>query len=516
MTLESLDFLCIGIYLIAIVLIGSAFSRGQSSTKDYFLAGKSVPWWAVSISMYASLFSSVSYVMAPAEAFRNDLQYLVALACFPIASVLAIILFVDFFLRLQVTTIFEYLEKRFNIAVSLLLLTAYSLFRCIYAGIVVYSLSLVLHVTMDLPLVETMVCVGAGAIVYTMLGGMKAVIWTDVLQFFVVVGGILLSLLLAVREIPGGVTEVLNIADEHEKLRLVNTSFDLKQQYVVWTLIAFGIVDFLGSKGVDQMSLQRYLSARSPRDAKKALFAQSLFSLPVWLLLFSVGTCLFAYYHHNPSPVVEQYIAANQYDRIFPRYIFEVMPVGIRGFMVAALLAAAMSTMDSVLHVLSTISVVNIYQRYVNTSATDVESLQTARRLIVAWGIVIIAAAILMQNVSSILTVVNSVIALFVGPTMGVMLLGMFSRRANWQGVLIGMLCGSACGYVLKFHTEYTFTILGFSTLAIVLLIGRVSSEFFPPPNPNGLGDLMWKWRGWREALFGGASPSDSLSSNQA
>lgn len=300
MTLSTWDYVCIFGYLALIIVVGGTFARQQKTSRDYFLAGKSMRWLPLAISMYATLFSAISYVMAPAEAFRHDLQYLVALILFPIASLLAIILFIDVFVRLNITTVFEYLEARFSGTVAFIMLGAYVVFRCLYAGIVVYTLSLVLHVTMGFPLQATMVGVGIGAVIYTTLGGIKAVIWTDVIQFFIMFGGLVVALAYAIGKLPGGLSEAYHTAAEAGKLRLVNTEFDLTQRYVVWTLIPYGLVDFLGTKGVDQMNVQRFLSARSSASAKLAMLVQSCFTLPVWLLLFGVGMGLFAYYTRFP------------------------------------------------------------------------------------------------------------------------------------------------------------------------------------------------------------------------
>ena len=514
MGLQPLDYICIVAYMAFIIGLGSYFARQQRSTKDYFLAGKSMRWLPLSISMYATLFSSISYVMAPAEAFQRDLQYLVSMMMFPVASVLAIILFIDFFTRLRITTVFEYLEARFNAAISLFMLAAYMLYRCLYAGIVVFTLSMVLHITMGLPLGVMIVAVGIGSIIYTTLGGMKAVIWTDVVQFFILVGGILLALYFAISKIPGGIDEVLRIASDADKLRLVNTDFDLTQRYVVWTLIPFGIIDFLGSKSVDQMNVQRYLSARTGFNAKMAMLIQSFFSLPVWLLLFSVGACLFAYYQHFPSAAVQEAIAIGKYDRIFPIYIYETLPAGIRGLLIAALLAAAMSTMDSVLNVLSTISIVNIYKGRINPNVSDRQCLVAAKLVTVFWGVVVIVAAFAMINIESILKTVNSIIGIFIGPLMGVFMLGMFSRRTNSWGAFWGFIAGFTSALYLKFlhpaifDEQITFTIYGTCGLVMTLSVGYAVSLLFAAPGTNRTEGLLWRWRGWREMLLGGVGES--------
>jgi len=411
-------------------------------------------------------------------------------------------LFIDVFVRLDITTVFEYLEARFNRAVSLIMLTAYVAFRCLYAGIVVYTLSLVLHVTMGFPLRMTMVGVGVDAIMYTTFGGIRAVIWTDVIQFFIMVGGLVVAITYAIGKLPGGFTEAYHTAAEAGKLRLVNLDFDLTQRYVLWTLIPYGLVDFLGTKGVDQMNVQRFLSARSGSSAKLAMLVQSCFTLPVWLLLFTVGMSLFAYYARFPSEQVSEYIAAGQYDRIFPYYVHSVMPVGIRGLMIAALMAAAMSTMDSVLNVLSTISVTNVYRRLVRPEASDRQCVRVAKGLTVVWGCVVIAAAFSMIRIESILKTVNSVIGIFVGPMAGLFLLGLMTKRANSPGARLGFAGAMSVSLYMKFGTDITFTLMGVTGMSVTLAIGRLGSLLFARPAESQLRGLLWRWRGWREMLF--------------
>ena len=526
MKLQPLDFICIVGYLAFVIVLGSLFSGQQKSTRNYFLAGKSMRWLPLAISMYASIFSAISFVMAPAEAFRGDLQYLVALTMFPVASVLALVFFIDLYARLRITTIYEYVEARFNRLLSRIVLSFFLLFRSLYAAIVIFTLSLVLHVAMNFPLVETMIAVGIGAIIYTTLGGMKAVIWTDVAQFVVIVGGLIAALLFASGKVAGGFGEIYGIAKHAGKLRLANLDFDLTQRYIFWTLIPYGFIEFLGAKTVDQMNVQRYMSARNARNAKIALLTQSFFTLPVWLLLFAVGMALFAFYQHNPSPQIAEYVRLGKFDKIFPHYIATVMPVGLRGLLIAALMAAAMSTMDSVLNALSTISVVNIYKK-MRPGRPDTHYLKSAKILTIGWGVIVTLLAMLMMDINSILKTINSISGILVGPVLGLFVLGMFTRRSNWQGTLIGLVAALLPLVFMKFGAEMTnaayhvlgrpdpipawidtlssltFTLYGFVGFVICLAVGYLSSRAFPAPNERRIQPLIWRPRPWKDMLLG-------------
>jgi SSS family solute:Na+ symporter len=409
--------------------------------------------------------------------------------------------------------VFEYLERRFGLLVSRIMLVAYIVFRCLYAGIVVYALSLVLHVVMGFPLKATIAGVSIGTLVYTSTGGIKGVIWTDVAQFTIMFGGIVVALVFAVRHVPGGFAEALDIAGRAGRLRWIDTDFDLTRRYVIWTLIPYGIVDFLGTKGIEQMNVQRFVSARSPFHAKMAMLVQSFFTMPFWLLLFSVGIALFAYYHHHPSPEVTRFIAARQYDRIFPHFIHSVMPAGLRGLMIAALLSAAMSTISSVFNVLSMLTtdrVCGLCAGWTGAPLSARARLATARCMTAAWGGLVTLAALAMIRIESILTVVNSIIGIFTGPMTGLFLLGMFSRRANAPGVLVGFAAAFATGLILQYRAHITFTLLGTTELIVMLAVGSVASHWFPPPDPSRIEPLLWRWHGWRAMLFGGVQGGET------
>jgi Na+/proline symporter len=312
-------------------------------------------------------------------------------------------------------------------------------------------------------------------------------------------------------QVPGGFSEAWDIAAAEGRLRLINTDFDLTQRYVIWTLIPYGIVDFLGSKGVEQMNVQRFVSAKSPFNAKMAMLVQSFFTMPFWLLLFGVGIGLFAYYRHHPSPEVAQFIAAKQYDRIFPHFIYSVMPVGLRGLMIAALLSAAMSTVSSLFNVLSMLTTPGVsvaYARQFKQPLSDRGRVVMAKCLTVAWGVLIIVAALSMIRIESILKTVNTIIGMFTGPLTGIFLLGLFSRRANAPGVLIGFVASFATGLYMQYATKLTFTIFGTVELVIMLVVGSLASRCFAKPDQNRIEPLLWRWRGWREMLFSGGEKS--------
>ncbi|KAB7530386.1 sodium/solute symporter [Flagellimonas olearia] len=536
MELSILDYFVIVGYLLFVIIMGSFFSKGDKSTENYFLGGKSIKWLPLAISMYTSIFSAISFIMAPAEAFRGDLQYLVALIMFPIASVFALVFFIDVYTRFNMTTIYEYVEARFSRRLGYIVLSSFLLFRTIYAGIVVFTLSMILNVIMGFPLIETIVVVGIGAIVYTTLGGMKAVIWTDVVQFVAIIAGLVVVLFYASAQVPGGFTEIVRLAGDENKLRLANFDFDLTERYVFWTLIIYGLVEFLGAKTVDQMNVQRYLSAQSPRHAKIAMLMQSLFSIPVWLLLFAVGISLYAFYQYNPSMEITGFVDNGLFDRIFPYYIATVLPSGIKGLLIAALMAAAMSTMDSVLNSLSAISVVNIYER-IHPHSTPQRSLRMAKVFTIFWGIIIIGFAISMIDITSILKTIQSISGIIMGPILGIFVLGLFTRHSNGKGVLIGLIFSLFPLIIMKygvpivltlhalFDTEatvpgclvylskMTFTVYGVIGLSISVLVGYWASKLFPTPSFQQIEPLLWRNRPWRSLLFG--NPDETIDINQ-
>jgi SSS family transporter len=523
--LSLLDYAVLIGYFLAVLTIGWYCSRRQTSTAEYFLAGKSMKWLPLGISIYASLFSSITYMALPAESFQHDLQYAMGYLAVPVAMVFAVVLFVDFYRRLYITTVFEWVEKRFNGVLRAVIAVLYCVFRSFYAGVVLYTLSLALSVTTGVPIGVVLLCVGLVAVLYTLMGGIRAVIWTDVMQFCVLFGGVLLTLLFITHKVDGGFATLLEVGSEHHKFRTVSPApFSFTERLIVWGVMLHIFISQFGSWGTDQITVQRFLSGKSSGQSKWAMVLGSLVGIPVQALLYLVGIALFVYYLQSPDPHVAELIAQGEQKSIFPYFIVSAVPVGIRGLLLGGLLAAAMSTIDSVLNTLSAVTVTDFYRRWFRRDAGDRDTLRLARWFIVFWGVAITAASYSMTETGSILETTVTVLSVFMGQLLGVFLLGIFVKRATSWGVLIGAVCGQMTVLLMKFGWVYiadgalrfsfgsgvgeglpgesiSFIWYGGAGLVLTLAVGYMASLFFKPHDPDEIEAVMWKWRGWRSAF---------------
>ena len=535
-TLNVLDYVVIVGYFLAVLAIGWYCSRKQTSTAEYFLAARSMKWLPLGISMYASLFSSITYMALPAESFQHDIQYAAGYLAVPLVMVAGIVLFVDFYRKLNITTVFEWVESRFNSTLRTVTAGVYCTFRSFYAGVVLYTLSLALSVTTGIPIGVVLLCVGLVAIVYTLMGGIRAVIWTDVMQFCVLFGGIALTLFFITQKLDGGIAEVVRVGSDHNKFQFTNPApFSFTERLVIWGVMLHVFISQLGSKGTDQVTVQRYLSGKSSGQSKWAVVIGSLVGVPVQILLYLVGIVLFAYYLKNPDPHVAKLVAGSDHKSIFPYFIVSAVPMGLRGLLLGGLLAAAMSTVDSVLNTLSAVTVTDFYKRWFRPGASEKNTLRLAKWSIVFWGVAITAASYSMTETQSILKATVTVLSVFMGQLLGVFLLGMLVKQATAWGVLIGACTGQTIVLLTKFNWIYiqdgvlrfslgagvgkglagesiSFIWLGVIAAVITIVVGLLASLLFKPHHPDRIRPVMWKWRGWK-TVFSSDKPEQPAES---
>jgi SSS family transporter len=427
-----------------------------------------------------------------------------------LALPIAVVVFVRFFRRLSLTTAYEYLERRFDLKVRLLASFLFLLLRSLYVGVVLFATAVALRPTTGWEVWQSIVLVGVVSTAYTTMGGMRSVIWTDVIQFIVLLGGVLLVLGMLIADHPEGAAGVWNYAKEqgHTFNRLGDPSFykfDPYSRLSLWALIAFAIFSKLGYTGADQISIQRYLSTRNEKDASRSLIWGAFFGIPVVFLLSFVGLGLLYYYDFHPEKALPEMTG----DDALAHFISSELPGGVGGIIMAAILAAVMSTVDSTLNSLSTCTVTDFYARLIRPSASETEKVRVAQGLTVVWGALCIGGAMLIVALfgaetreNSLVVVSNVTIGLFLGILLGVFLLGILTRRANANGVLCGAAAGLAAA--LAVTTFYYFTarppgsprpsflwisMIGCATTTIV---GYAVSLLFRPPGSEQLQDLTY------------------------
>lgn len=446
------DYLAMVAYLGGIVAMGAYFMLRQKDTDDYFLGGRSIHWFPVAISMFASLFSAVSYIAAPAEAYNNGMMLFIKSACVLLGVPAAVILFVRFFRRLSLTTAYEYLERRFDLKVRLMAAGLFLLLRSFYLGVVLFASAVALQPATSWPLWFSIGLVGIVATLYTTLGGMKSVIWTDVVQFFVLLGGILLVLGMLAARNEGGVAGIWSYARDHDHtFNQISQpsfySFDPFLRISLWIMIISAIFTKLSLAGADQISIQRYLSTRNEKDATRSLVWGTVLGIPVMFLLFLTGLGLYWFYGVNPQRAMPGMTG----DLALAHFISNELPPGVGGIIMAAILAAVMSTVDSGLNSLSTCTTVDFYSRFAAADLPEERKLAFAKKMTIAWGVLAIASAALImwlygaERGKNPLVIVSEVtLGLFGGILLGVFLLGVLTRRTGSGGVLIGVSVGLA------------------------------------------------------------------------
>jgi SSS family transporter len=502
------DYVVLFGYMLLVIALGLYASRRNDDAADLLLAGRSANWLAVAASMYASFFSSISFLAMPAETFRHDWQYASGMLMMPVAAVVAGYLFVEFFYRLRLFTVYQYAEMRFNNSVRLMLVLMFVFGKSLHAGLVVYGGSLALSIATGIPLTVVIFLVGATAIIYTSTGGLKAVIWTDVLQLFVLTTAIIVTLLVAVSSLDGGFADVVRIGFESGKFNLIGDQFSMTARLTLPGVMIGAFAAWMSQKGVDQVNAQLYLAGRSARQARHSLLLAPVISIAVGSLLYFLGTAFWVYYQQYPDANVDQFVANGQQDRILPYFVIHSLPIGFRGLVVAGLFAAAMSTLDSLLNALATTSLVDFYRPWIKSDLTAREETWVARFCMLGWGAVItgFAAWVIPLLGESLIDISNRIIGFAGGPVFGVFLLGMFTRRASSVGVFIGSLASFAFLIALyvagEIRPELQVSFILYAAIGIVVcvVIGYLASLIFPSRDGPAR-ELLWVdivWQAWR------------------
>ncbi len=448
------DYAVFVTYIVASVVIGVWFVREQRSVKDYFLAGQSMNWFVVAISVIAALFSGISYLGAPTEVYNNDMTYAVSLLSFFIATPVTAVVFLPFFYRLNLYSAYEYLEKRFDIQVRLWSSAMFILRVIFYLALAIYAPALAVAEVTGLRWEISVALIGGLTTLYTALGGMKAVIWTDVMQFFVLLGGMVLVGWVAMTRIPGGVVGTFDIAYGAGKLNFANFDFSLTARVTFWGALIGGVFSSLVQMATDQISVQRYLTAKSLPEAKKSLWFKLIVTLPIVVLFYAMGAVLYAFYQVHPDHTLAD---LDKPDRIMPHFVVSQLPHGFPGVLIAALFAATMSTVSSGINALSTASIMDFYKRMINPEVGEERLFRLSRALTVCFGALAIGVAFLMPLLGTLVEATNKIMGMLGGPLLGVFLLGMLSRRVNSSGALLGAFFGSIALAYVVFATKVSF-----------------------------------------------------------
>ncbi len=463
-------YLVLATYMAATVLLGLSFTRKQKTLAGYFLAERSAPWWAVGISVLACDLSAVSYMGVPAWTYYNDLRYALTIFMFPFIAIIVAYLFIPFLARLKVFTIYEYLEHRFGLESRLFASALFLLQRASHIAIAVYAIALALQQIVGWPVWACVTVVGALTTLYTVLGGMKAVLWTDVMQFFVLIGGIVVMAAVILWFFDGDFGQIWQVATAAGHTKMLSASFHPGdaaswKEMTIWGLFIGTLLYQVGAYGSDQVLVQRYLAAGSGRLMARSLIFCGLLVIPVIGALYLLGLGFYAYYHAPEHAALLTSLEAlvkqtKDTNMVLPHFVRNVLPSGLAGLVFAGLFAATMSVFSSGLNSLSTATCMDFIQRLRQRRSDPKElTLANARWITLAWGVLVTLAAVgvYFAGMGSLLEVAATIIGFFAGPLLGMFLLGIFTMRANSTGAILGAIAGFASVLLLRNHLSFVW-----------------------------------------------------------
>jgi SSS family transporter len=472
MVLTWVDYLVIGGYLLAITAFGSYFARFQKTTRDYFLTGQSVPWWAICFTIVATETSTLTFISVPATAYAGDMTFLQLVFGYIIGRLLVSAIFIPAYFRGDLFTSYELLQRRFGPRVKNLSALIFLVTRSLADGVRLFATALVIAVVTQVPVTWAVVILGIAMIVYTVRGGASAVIWTDVVQLFVYIAGatVVFASLLAL--IPGGWSEVLRAGGAAGKFRVFDFSVALTRPYTFWAGIIGGVALTLSTHGTDQFLVQRLLAARSAREAAQGLVLSGVLVFAQFVMFLVIGVMLFTYYQHAPLP---RTLART--DELLPTFIVTALTHGAAGFIVAAIVAAALSPS---INAMAATTVNDFYAKYVRPDADERTLMRVSRQWTVIWGVVQIVIAVGAQWMQrSVLDAGLAVLSYASGSVLGAFLLGTLAPTISEGQTFIGMIAGLAVMTVVWGWTSVAFTwyvFIGAATTIAVAWIGRAAA----------------------------------------
>ncbi len=433
------DVVVLALYLALIVGLGCRFFQRSRIAVNFMVAGRSLPGWVVGLSIFGTYVSSISFLANPGKSYQSNWNPFVFSLGLPVAAVIAVRYFVPFYRSSGEISAYAHLERRFGGWARTYAVFCYLLTQFARIGTVLLLVALALSPVTGWSVVTIILMTGVLVTLYTMVGGVEAVIWTDVVQSFVLGGGMLVSAGYLLFTFPGGPSHLVALASEHGKFSLGSTAFSFVEPSV-WVVLLYSLFMNLQNFGIDQSFVQRYSAARSDRDAAGSVWLATLLYVPVSALLFFIGTALYAYYSVHPELLAA--IQNLRPDEVFPHFIVHQLPVGVTGLLLAAILAAAMSSIDTSLNSSATLTLCDIYKRYFRPEAGERESMRVLYLASLGWGIAGTATALAMIRVGTILDAWWKLSGVFSGGMLGLFLLGLIARRARGAEAAIAVTVG--------------------------------------------------------------------------
>jgi SSS family solute:Na+ symporter len=555
-----IDWTIVITYLVWIVWTGLRSSRQTEHLEGYFLANRSLPWWAVGLSVMATQLSAITLVGTTGQGYVAGLSFVQFYFGLPIAMVILSVTLVPFFHRAKVYTAYEYLEQRFDVKTRFVTAILFLISRGLSTGAVIAAPSVILSVVFGWNITLTILAFGVPTIFYTMKGGVQAVTWADVKQMFVIVGGLIAAVIALVMGLPDDVTvgAALKTAGAVGKMQALDFTFDTNTTYTFWSGLIGGLFLSLSYFGCDQSQVQRYLTAKSIDEARQSLLMSAYWKIPLQVLVLMVGVLMFAFFLFNPSPMLfknthvaavqsspraaeyaaleQEYAAANESRKsaaqalvaaedsgvvdpsvkeafvqsdaavrdvrsrakalvvaatpdksyndtnyVFPTFVTKFMPIGLVGLIIAAIFAAAMSSVAAELNSLATATVIDVYKRHIKTDADDSHYVVVSRWATVFWGLFACFIATFAANMGSLIEVVNKFGSYFYGSILGVFILALAIKRANGHGAFIGLLSGMGAVWWVATNTSTAYLWQNVVGAVVVTIVGTIVSLMTGP-----------------------------------
>jgi solute:Na+ symporter, SSS family len=484
-----INWIVLGVYLAAMVLMGVFLAGKQKTTEDFFLGGRKMPWLAVGMSMFASLTSATTYMGVPGFAYKQNIAMIFGVVTSLLVAPILVTLFYPFYRRLRVTTSYEYIYLRYGKSARYAVATLFILNRIGWLGLVLYAPALAMSVATGMNQVLAICLMGLLAVTYTVLGGLAADVWTDVVQFIIMIGGALWVAIALAYAVPGGTPAIIHAAVGTGK-------FDVMDMWEFGKLTALSATVgwffvFMNDYGTDQVTVQRLLAVRTDRGVTLAIVFNAINDLAVNGLLIFVGIGVFAYFQAFPDRLT----AGLSTDMMLPYYVMHALPVGVSGLVITAIFAAAMSSMDSGISSIATVVVNDFVKPMRKAVATDAADMALARWLTFAIGIVSTVAAVYAARIGNIVEMWMNIMGLFGAPVLGMFVLGMLTRRAHFVGWLVGAV--AAIVAVLWLQQWSTIMAVWYFPIsfAITSIVGYVASTVaVRSPAPVDL--TVWRKKG--------------------
>lgn len=477
--LGALDYAALAGYLAVVVGIGAWFARGERDTERFFLGGRRVPWWAVGISIFGTSLSAITYLSIPAQAYATDWTRFLANLGILVVAPFVVTFYLPRFHAHPIRTAYEYLERRFHLVVRIYGSLCFMAFQIVRVSIVLYLPAIALAAATGIDITLCILLMGVLATLYTVLGGIEAVIWTDVLQSVVLVSAALMALVIVLLRVDGGPSDLIAIAADSGKLRAFDWRWD-HTAATVWVVLIGNAFSNLYPATADQTVVQRYLSTPDTRTAARAVWTNALLSLPVTLLFFSLGTALWLYFRQHP----EVLDPALRNDAVLPLFIMAEFPAGLRGVVIAGIFAAAMSSLDSSINSVASVLVNDYYRRFV-PRVDEAGALGAARLITLIFGAFGTLTALYIARLDrvSLWEPFLEFLGLIGGGISGVFALAMFTTRANTPGVLVGVVA-SALAVAYARTTDLHLFLYGMVGFLVAVAVGYAASLVFPARAP--------------------------------